>query len=196
MSKATKSTGITNQALKEITTFTTGKCRLSYVHLFEPSGMPGSNVKKFSVCLLIPKSDTRTVGKIKAAIAAIKEAHLNSTYQGKIPANFKLPLRDGDAEKPEDPAYANHWFMNASADAKKKIGIVDLDNVAITDSTAVYSGCYGRASVNIYAFNTNGNKGIAVGLNHVQFIADGEPLGGQVSLSDAFAEEYTDDDLS
>lgn len=86
---------------------------------------------------------------------------------------IKTPLRDGDLERPGDDAYKDSFFVNANSATKP--GIVDADCQNILERSEVYSGVYGRASINFYAFNSNGNKGIACGLNNLQKIRDGEP---------------------
>ena len=106
---------------------------------------------------------------------------------------IKTPLRDGDAERPDDPAYANSYFMNANSNTAP--GIVDADCQPILDRSEVYSGVYGRASVNFYAFNSNGNRGIACSLNNLQKIRDGEHLGGKSSAEDDFATDDEEDFL-
>ena len=148
---------------------------------------------KYSVSLIIPKSDTRTVAKIKAAIeAAYQEGQAKLKGNGRsVPplSAIKTPLRDGDVERPDDPAYANAYFINANSATAP--GIVDADRNPVLTRSEVYSGVYGRASINLYAFNSNGNKGIACGLNNLQLIRPGEPLGGKASAEADFA---TDDD--
>jgi hypothetical protein len=171
----------------------TGKCRLSYAHLFEPKAVQEGGDKKYSVSLIIPKSDTVTVAKIKAAVNAAIAEGKNSKFAGKA-TNLKMPLRDGDAERPEDENYANSYFINATS--KQKPGLIDKDRSEILDAADLYSGCYGRASLNFYAFNTNGNKGIAAGLNNVQKLAEGEPLGGRSRAEDDFSDDVeVEDDL-
>ena len=102
---------------------------------------------------------------------------------------MKTPLRDGDLERPDDAAYANAYFINANATTAP--GIVDADRNPIMSRSEVYSGVYGRASITFYAFNSSGNKGIACGLNNLQKIRDGEPLGGKASAESDF---NTDED--
>lgn len=171
--------------------------RWSYVNAWEPKSINGG-APKYSVSLIIPKSDTKTIEKIQAAIQAAYEEG-----QGKLKGNgksvhalsvLKTPLRDGDAERPDDEAYADSYFVNANSGTAP--GIVDADRNPIIDRSEVYSGVYGRASINFYAFNSNGNKGIACGLNNLQKIRDGEPLGGKTRAEDDFATEDDDDFLS
>ena len=109
-------------------------------------------------------------------------------------AAIKTPLRDGDVERPDDPAYANAYFINANSATAP--GIVDADRNPVLTRSEVYSGVYGRASINLYAFNSNGNKGIACGLNNLQFIRAGEPLGGKASAESDFATDADDDFLA
>lgn len=168
--------------------------RWSYCNAWEPKAINGGT-PKYSVSLIIPKSDKATITKIKAAIeAAYKDGETKLKGNGRsVPplASLKTPLRDGDRERPDDPAYANAYFVNANSNTAP--GIVDADRQEIIDHSEVYSGVYGRASINFYAFNSNGNKGIACGLNHLQKIRDGEPLGGRTRAEDDFAEDYEDD---
>ena len=167
--------------------------RWSYCNVWQPKSINGGT-PKYSVSLIIPKSDTATINKIKAAIeAAYKEGEAKLKGNGRsVPALsvLKTPLRDGDAERPDDEAYANAYFVNANSATAP--GIVDADRQPIIDTSEVYSGVYGRASINFYAFNSNGNKGIACGLNNLQKIRDGEPLGGKSRPEDDFADEDED----
>ena len=170
--------------------------RWSYVNAWEPKSINGG-APKYSVSLIIPKSDTKTLEKIRAAIqAAYEEGQSKLKGNGRsVPAlsALKTPLRDGDAERPDDEAYANSYFVNANSGTAP--GIVDADRNPILERSEVYSGVYGRASINFYAFNSNGNKGIACGLNNLQKIRDGESLGGKSRAEDDFAEADEDDFL-
>lgn len=172
-------------SVKNPTRVVTGEVRLSYANLFEAKSIQGSK-PKYSVSLIIPKSDKATLAKIEAAIDAAIEAG-TAKFGGKRPnkAALKLPLRDGDTER-DDEAYANSMFVNANSTTPPQV--VDESLAPILDRSQVYSGCYGRASITFYAFNTNGNKGIACGLGNIQKIRDGEPLGGgHVSAEEDFA---------
>lgn len=176
----------------------TGKVRLSYVHIFEAQSIDGGD-EKFSCAILIPKTDKETLRKIKAATDAAKELG-KGKWGGKIPANCKTPLRDGDEERPDDEAYAGHYFLNATS--KNKPGIAKpigkgADGKTkfqeITDTTEVYSGCYAKVSINFYPFDAKGNRGVAAGLNNVVKVQDGEFLGGRANVQDEFAEEDFED---
>jgi len=171
--------------------------RWSYANVWDPKSINGG-APKFSVSLIIPKDDTAMVNKIKEAIqSAYEEGQSKLKGNGKtVPALsiLKTPLRDGDLERPDDEDYANCHFVNANSASAP--GIVDADRQPIIDRSEVYSGVYGRASINFYAFNSNGNKGIACGLNNLQKMKDGEPLGGKSRAEDDFATDAEDDFLS
>ena len=171
--------------------------RWSYANVWEAKSINGGT-PKYSVSLIIPKSDTKTVAKLKAAIeAAYREGESKLKGNGKtvLPlAAIKNPLRDGDVERPDDDAYDNAYFINANATTAP--GIVDADRNPVLTRSEVYSGVYGRASISFYAFNSNGNKGIACGLNNLQKVCDGEPLGGKASAESDFATEDDEDFLA
>lgn len=170
----------------------------SYLTVNEPKTPIGGGTPKYSVSLIIPKSDSETIRKIKSAIkAAYDDGQSKLKGSGKhVPAleDLKLPLRDGDKERPDDEAYQNSYFLNASSTTKP--GIVDAQRNPILESSELYSGIIGRASINFFAFNTNGNRGIACGLNNLQKLKDGTPLGGHSRPEDDFdIEEEEDDDF-
>jgi hypothetical protein len=171
----------------------TGIVRLSYANVWEPKSINGG-AEKFSVSLIIPKSDTKAIADINAAVdAAIEEGR--GKFGGKIPnkAVLKLPLRDGDIDRPDDEAYAGSYFVNANSNSAPEI--VDKALNPILSRSEVYSGVYARVSVNFYAFNSNGNRGIACGLGNIQKVRDGEPLGGKTSAADDFTSDDSEDFL-
>ena len=169
------------------------KTRWSYANVWEPKSINGGALK-YSVSLIIPKSDAKTVTAVKNAIqAAYDEGQSKLKGNSKsVPAlsSIKNPLRDGDLERPDDETYKDSFFINANSATAP--GIVDAARQPILERSEVYSGVYGRASINFYAFNSNGNKGIACGLNNLQKISDGEPLGGKTRAEDDFADEDED----
>ncbi len=154
----------------------TTKVRFSYAHVFEPTAIEEGQAKKYSVAILIPKKDKKLLAKIEAAVKAAAELGKAKTFGGKIPANLKTPMRDGDKEKPDSEEYEGMMFLNASSQTKP--GLVDENLDPIMNKELFYSGCYGRASINFYAFNKAGNKGIAAGLNNIQKLEDGDKLSG------------------
>ncbi|GAA0788064.1 DUF2815 family protein [Hathewaya limosa] len=164
--------------------------RLSYTNLFEPKSINGSE-PKYSVSIIIPKGDKKTLTMIQKAVEDAKKEGIGK-FGGKIPKNLKTPLRDGDIDRPDDPAYENSYFINTNS--KDAPQIVDKRIQPILDRSEVYSGCYGKVSVNFYAFNVNGNRGIAAGLGNVQKLRDGESLGGHSRAEDDFEIEEDDDD--
>ena len=169
------------------------KTRWSYANVWQAKSINGGT-PKYSVSLIIPKNDTKTVTAVKNAIqAAYEEGQSKLKGSSKsVPAltAIKTPLRDGDAERPDDEAYKDSYFINANSATAP--GIVDAARNPIIEHSEVYSGVYGRASINFYAFNSNGNRGIACGLNNLQKISDGDPLGGKTRAEDDFADEDED----
>ena len=167
-------------------------CRISFANIWEAKSINGGE-EKYSVSCLIPKEDKTTLMKIHKAVEEAKEAAKSKKWGGRIPPNLKLPLRDGDIDRPDDEAYKGSWFINANSDSAP--GIVDADRNPIMTRSEMYSGVKGRASINLYAYNVNGNRGIACGLNNLQKIADGMPLGGKSRAEDDFATEDEEDFL-
>lgn len=171
----------------------TGKVRLSYPNLFEAKSINGSD-PKYSASLIIDKTDTATIKKIEDAIQLAAQEGKAKFKNGKIPANLKTPLRDGDTDREDDPAYQGKYFLNANSNRKPQC--VDQRKQRIDDPEDLYPGCYVRASLTFFAFNSNGNQGIAVGLNNIQKWAEGEPLAGGSTAAEDFDElDVTEDDI-
>lgn len=166
----------------------TGRVRFSYANVWEPKSINGG-MEKYSVCLIIPKSDKRTIDEIRAAIEAARQE--GRAKLGDKGASLKLPLRDGDLDRPHDIAYRGCYFINANS--KDRPTIVDRNVREILDPREVYSGCFGRASITFYAFNQNGNRGIACALGNIQKLEDGEHLGGRGRVEDEFSDADGDE---
>ena len=168
-------------------------CRISFANIWEPKAINGGD-EKYSVSCLIPKSDKKTIARIQKAVEAAKEDGKTRKWNGKIPPNLKLPLRDGDIDRPDDENYEDCYFLNASS--KDAPQVVDRKVNPILDPMMVYSGCYCNVSVNFYAFNAHGNRGVAAGLGNIQFVKDGERLSGKASADADFdALEEDDEDV-
>lgn len=173
------------------TKVTTGKVRFSYAHLFEPHAFDSNPDKKqYSMSVLIDKSDKETLRNVKRAIDEATKQGKASKWSGKVPTKFWNPLRDGDEERSDNEEYAGKMFINAKSN--RKPGIFDRNLQAIIDPEEVYSGCYGRVSLNFFPFSHSGNAGIGVGLNGVQKLSDGEALGGGGSSKDDFDDDFED----
>lgn len=163
--------------------------RISYAHIFEPYAMQDGQEEKYSLCLLIDKEDSAQVDKVKTAIKEAIDEGVKKKWQGKKPARLKLPLRDGDDEKPDAPEYSGMYFLNANS-AKRKPDVVLRYKDPVTgkpvDGTpeTVYSGCICNVSLSFYPFSASGNNGVAVGLGNVQKWEDGERLGGGFSSAE------------
>lgn len=181
--------------MENTTKVVTGKVRFSYANVFEPKAVNDDEAPKYSVCVIISKDDKKTLDAIRKAIEAAKQAGKAklADKNGRIPSNVKTPLRDGDDERGDDPAFENSYFLNCSSN--RRPSIVDKDLAPIMDREEFYSGCYGRVSLNFYAFNVQ-SKGIAAGLNNIQKLSDGERLAGGSSADEDFGGDNAwDDDL-
>lgn len=164
--------------------------RFSYAHVFEPHAINEGDKPKYSVSCIVSKSDTKAIKTIKDAIQQALEDG-KSKFGGKIPTKYKNPLRDGDEER-DDDAYKDSYFFNANSSQAPQV--VDKTRQPILNQDEFYSGCYGYVSVTFYAFNSNGNKGVACGLNNIMKTKDGESLGGtRISAEDDFAGISVDD---
>lgn len=168
-----------------------GEVRFGYVNVFTPRASDDDSPAKYSVQLLIPKTNAQAKAMIEAAIEAAAKNGVSSKWDGKRPAKLKLPLRDGDEEFPDEAVYEGMWFMNCSSSKDNKPGVAVLENgqvVEALDGEDFYSGCYGCASINFFPYNTKGNKGVAAGLNNVIKTRDGERLAGGKSAQEDFAD--------
>ena len=154
----------------------TGLVRFTNVHVFKPHSVIGN--EKYSITLLIARSEKETIAGIQKAFAALKDMHPNR-YKTSSP---KLgELRDGDVEK-HGEAYKGCYFLNATSLVKP--GIVDVDLNPLIDAGDLYSGCYGRASITLYLYQINDKVGIAAGLNNIQKLKDGEKIVENSSKTD------------
>lgn len=165
--------------------------RLAYLHCWYPYSI-NDNEKKYSVCCIIPKSDSKLIAEINQAVEVAKREYMRK-WGGKIPEDLKLPLRDGDIERSEDEAFKDCYFFNANSAHKPQV--VDNKVVPIVDESKVYSGCYGRVSVTFYGYNVDGNSGIAAYLGNIQKLKDGEILDGRVDAIEEFEVIEDEDDF-
>lgn len=177
------------------TKIVTGKVRFSFVNVFEARAFGEGQVPKYSVMLLIPKTDVATIGRMKKAIDAAAQKGLSTKFGGKLPTVLKTTLKDADKDTDQDgEVFANKWDYTAghyilNVSTKNPPQLVDAARNPIINPTEFYSGCYGRASINFFAFNNNGNKGISAGLNNLQKLEDGEPLGSFSTAEQDFADD-------
>lgn len=184
------------------TTVTTGEARLSYVHLFQPyTSNPAESKPKYSLTVLLPKSDTATMQRINAAIEAAKAKGAEEKWGGIIPPVCPSPVHDGDGTKPNDgmpygDECKGHWVFTVGCSTDYPPQVVDAGLNPIIDQTEVYSGMFGRVNFNVYPYSNSGKKGIGFGLNSVQKLRDGDPLGGgRVSVEEAFGAPATGSSL-
>lgn len=170
----------------ENTKFTTGKVRLSYQSIWETKIDEGKDTGKYTACILVPKTDEKTVGLFKKGIDELVNA-VKAGNGGKLPAGFKNPMRDGDIEKAGDPNFEGHYYINMSS--KFKPTIVDRNRNVLTDPSSVVSGDYIRLFINLFTYNVSKNSGVGVGFNAIQLIEKGQYLGGSGAQ---FDDEYSD----
>lgn len=172
----------------------TGKVRFSFVNVFEAKAFGEGQTPKYSVMLLIPKSDVGTIDRMKKAIDAAAQKAVSTKFGGRLPAVLKTTLKDADKDTDQDGMLfaekwdytKGHYILNVSS--KNQPQIVDAQLNPIINPVEFYSGCYGRASINFFAYNNQGNKGISAGLNNLQKLEDGEPLGSITTAEQDFAD--------
>ncbi len=176
----------------EVTNVTTGKVRMSYVHLFKPYAYQQGQEEKYGVTVLVPKTDTDTMARINAAVEAAKQKGISEKWNGVCPPIVPVPVYDGDGVRPSDgmsfgEECKGHWVFTASAKKDYPPEVVDVHGNPIINQSEVYSGMYGRVNVNFYPYIFGGKKGIGCGLGPVQKLEDGEALSGShVSAAQAF----------
>lgn len=171
------------------------KCRLSYAHVWEPKPETAQfDAGKYTAVLIIPKSDTATIKKIKAAIEAARVAGKDKLAGVKAKA-IKYPLKDAEEEEMEGAEFENCMFLNAKSPTAPQI--VDRAVEPILDRAEVYSGCYCNVTVNFFAYN-QGAAGIGAGLGNIQKLKDGERLSGGATAQqdfEALEDDSEDDDI-
>lgn len=179
------------------TQITTGRVRFSYVHAFTPKpGRTPSEDDKYSVTLLIPKTDKHTMGKIQGAMDAAKEAFRLRNPGKKLPPKMATTLHDGDGLRDSGeefgPECKGCYVMTVST--KNRPVVVYADKTPMTDPMDLYSGCYGRAVINFYVYDYMGRVGISAGLNGLMKLSDGEPLAGGVVTDADWDDDWEDED--
>jgi hypothetical protein len=177
-----------NKKIKD-TSVRLGEVRFSYTAVFQPKKNDDGTPSKYGVCIIIPKEDTETVNLVKEAIDAAKQRGKLEKWGGKIPANVKSCLRDGDIDREDDEAFAGCYFLNASS--RNKPGVKVLEDGVVSDALDeedFYSGCYGAVTLDFFPYESSGNKGVGAGLNNVIKTRDGDRLSGGRSADEDFAD--------
>lgn len=178
---------LTNKRLREVifskgedemigksTKVITGLVRFAYANVHKPVAVYNGE-ERYSVTLLISKEDEGTIDSVISAVDAAMEKGKEKIEKSRF-EDMKMPVRDGDVERPEDKAYAGCYFINTYS--KTQPQIVDKDLKLVLNEEEFYSGCYGRASITFYTFNHEGSAGVACGLGNLQKLKDGEVLIG------------------
>ena len=168
----------------------TGECRLSYCNLTTPRAAQQGGEPKYSVTLLIPKTDVATKADIDAAIQAAANEALSKVWNGARPPQLRVPIYDGDGVRPSGVPFGDeckgHWVMTASTKNKPQVVGIDNINCELAPSD-IYSGMYARVTIRFFGYSNSGNKGIGCGLGNVMKTRDGEALAGSASASVDFA---------
>lgn len=161
--------------------------RLSYVNIFKPRQIEGSE-PKYSVCIMFPKTDKALKKIFDDAIrkTAVDDA---AKWGGKVPANLKTPIHDGDEDRPDRPEFAGMWYFNATSTRKPQV--LDEYKDEMLDPNDLYSGCWARVSVNFSGYSNSGNKGIGAYINNIMKLKDDVRLGGTSATAE---EDFSDDD--
>ena len=162
---------------------------MSYVHVFEPYAHQAGADPKYSLTVLVPKHDTATKAVLDAAVSAAITAGISSKWNGVKPPVLAVSVHDGDGPRPSDGMPFGEeckgcWVFTASS--KQPPFVVDANIQPILQQSEIYSGIYGRVSVNFFPYNSNGKKGVGIGLNGIQKLRDGDPLGNRISATEAF----------
>lgn len=154
--------------------------RLDFVHVFEPWTFRENERPKYSVTLIISKNDSDTIRKVKSAISQAYENGKSKLQNTEI-KDVRSPLRDGDVERPDNPAYRNCWFINATNNGRFGApAVCDRQKNVITDRNQLYSGVWGNVHVSFTAYSggdSPSQKGIGCYLNAVQKIKDDARIG-------------------
>lgn len=166
----------------------TGEVRLSYANLTTPRAPQQGGEAKYSVTLLIPKTDAATIADINASIKAAYEDGVNKKWGGAHPTP-KTIVHDGDGLRPSGLPFGDeckgHWVLTASTKNKPQVVGIDNINCELAPSD-IYSGMYARVTINFFAYDTAGSKGVGCGLGNVMKTRDGEPLSGGASAASDF----------
>ena len=167
-----------------------GEVRFSFPHVFEPWAMDEKSEKKYTCSIIIPKENKEALTLVEDAIEAAKKIGAEKYWSGKVPAKLKLPLREGDFDREDDPAYAGCMFLNANNSRKPGVQVLeDGLRYDATDDEDFYAGCYGAVTLNFYPYDKNGNRGIGVSLGNLIKLRDGDRLSaGGESVDDSFSD--------
>lgn len=168
----------------------TGVVRIAYANLFEAkvdlSGKP-----RFGACLIIKKTDKETIDAFKAAANELAQDPETQQKWGHTTNGVRNPLRDGDTEKPEDPAFKGAYFLNAHSNADYPPALFQSNGARLVDKASLYSGCYCQIILNLYAYAKGANKGIGASIGGVMKVNDGEPLSGSGGVTASMFDDFS-----
>ena len=145
---------------------------LSYPKLATPEIKNGREVR--SAVLLFDKSADLT--QLRAAL----EAYTKEFFGGKVPGGLKSPVKDGDEKADEwGESFRNKWYFRASSGFPVLcVGADALNTPNDEIEDTFYAGCKVNVIVTPWGYKRDGNQGVSLNLNGLQFVADGDRLGG------------------
>jgi len=170
----------------------TNEVRLSYCSLVQPrvNGTDPNGTPKYSVTLLIPKTDVAVKQNIDASIAAAAADAQSKIWNGVRPPVMPTPIHDGDGVRENGTPYGDecrgHWVITASSKQKPQVVHQSDINTELLPQD-IYSGMYARVTINFFGYNQTGKKGVGCGLGNVMKTREGEPLAGGASAAADFA---------
>lgn len=169
--------------------------RIAYEHLLQPYAKDEKDEKKYSCTVILDKGDTESAAAFEKATQAAIEKGKASKWGGNVPRKLTTPLRDGD-EKEQEEFHGRRFF---NCNCRKAPAVLNRAKAPIMDANEVYSGMWAIVCVNLFPYDSNGNKGVGAGLNAVLKTGDDEAFSGSGSGAHAFdsinveAEEEGDD---
>lgn len=166
-----------------------GEVRFSYANVFEKRRNPDGTEGKYSVCVVIPKSDKAAIALFNEAYEAARLQGKTSKWGGKIPAKVTSPLHDGDEERPDDETFEGMMYFNCSSQRAPGVRVKEDGFISeAVDDNDFYSGCWGAVTVNLFPYASSGNMGVGVGLNNVIKTRDDKRLAGGRSAEADFSD--------
>ena len=194
MAKETKELKIVKQLPNGSALFSNGMvrtpvCRISFVNFSQPKknqNDDGSEKESYGCAALFARKENLTL------ITMACENFLKQEKGTATKGFKKSPLRLQDDKVDDyDGFVAGAFYMNTSTKFKPRVTGRNKEDI---DVSSFYSGCYVRLTLRPYLYDAKGNKGVGLGIAGVQFIRDGEPLGGGgVDPNDIFDSEEDDD---
>lgn len=182
-----------------------GPVRISYPSLFTPSSRGEDGNKKYSVTVLLPKSNKKMVAALNQAIKQAELDAKDKKFNGKLPPKVKNPVWDGDGYRDNGERFGEecrgHYVFTATTSEQWPPEVLAGRDGHPARPDEIYAGCYGWVSINFSGYNYEGKKGIGAYLQNFWKTKEGEPLAGRRTTAhedfdDLFDQMEFDDDES